>query len=86
MCLAVLLAVLILGLILSTCLAYLVARRTTKPVQTLTSEVMAQQIQEGPLSLSSVDSHDEIGYLARTIQNSFNNLKSTLKYVDIIVK
>ena len=70
---------LILGLILSTCLAYLVARRTTKPVQSLAGEVMAQQIQNDPLSLSSAHSQDEIGYLARTIQNSFNNLKSALK-------
>ncbi|MBT7952697.1 MAG: HAMP domain-containing histidine kinase [Gammaproteobacteria bacterium] len=72
-------AVLILGLVLSICLAYLVARRTTKPVQTLAGEVMAQQVQNDPLSLSSAQSHDEIGYLALTIQNSFNKLKSALK-------
>ena len=77
--LLLLIGILILGLILSIFLAYLIARRTSKPVQTLTSEVMAQQIEDTPLSLSSVDSQDEIGYLARTIQNSFNNLKNALK-------
>ncbi len=70
--------VLVLGLVLSLCLAYAIARRTTKPIKVLAGEVMTQRQQDDPLVLSSTRAEDEIGYLARTIENTLNNLKSAV--------
>ncbi|WP_250461468.1 sensor histidine kinase [Microbulbifer litoralis] len=59
--------------------AYRISSRTIAPVIALAGEVESQQTGGAPLSLSATGTHDEIGFLARTLETTFNQLKLALQ-------
>ena len=66
-------------LALSLWLAYRVARRTTRPIMQLSDEVKQMRLQGKTLDLSASGRNDEVGYLAETIQSSFNQIHDALE-------
>jgi signal transduction histidine kinase len=66
---------------LSILLAYVVEDEVEDEVleKLLAQQVIAQQTQTAPLNLTAFESTDEIGFLARTIENSTRELKISIK-------
>lgn len=60
-------------------LAYRLSSRTVRPVIALAEEIKDRQRGDAPLSLPSSSARDEIGFLARTLEKSFNQLKLALR-------
>ncbi|MGL6160465.1 sensor histidine kinase [Microbulbifer sp.] len=60
-------------------LAYRLSSRTVRPVIALAEEVKDRQHGDAPLSLPSSADRDEIGFLARTLERSLNQLKLALR-------
>ena len=77
--LKILAGLVVITLALSLWLAYRVARQTTRPIMQLSDEVKQMRQQAKALELSAAGRHDEIGYLAETIQTSFNQVHDALE-------
>ncbi|WP_439105795.1 sensor histidine kinase [Congregibacter sp.] len=78
-------ALTIITLALSLWLAYRIAKRTTRPIMRLSEEVALMHSDQSDQTrsvagqrLSAAGQNDEIGYLADTIQNSFQQLSDAL--------
>lgn len=65
-------------LALSLWLAYRIARKTSRPIMQLSDEVQKARKHQGILTLSAAGQDDEVGYLADTIQNSFQQLSDAI--------
>lgn len=65
-------------LALSLWLAYRIARKTSRPIMQLSDEVQKARKHQGILTLSAAGQDDEIGYLADTIQSSFQQLSNAI--------
>ncbi|WOJ95116.1 HAMP domain-containing sensor histidine kinase [Congregibacter variabilis] len=65
-------------LALSLWLAYRIARKTSRPIMQLSDEVKEVRNSQKSLTLSAAGQDDEIGYLADTIQNSFQQLSDAI--------
>lgn len=63
-------------LILATWLAYKIALHSTTPILQLTSALQAQQNNSQAIKLPILN--DELGYLSRTLQRTFNDLQQAL--------
>jgi signal transduction histidine kinase len=77
--LRILAGLVVITLALSLWLAYRVARQTTRPIMRLSDEVKQMRQQGKALELSAVGRNDEVGYLAETIQSSFNQIHDALE-------
>ena len=67
------------ALLLSLWLTYLIAKRTTKPISTLAQEVMLKQNQSESFEFSTIQSNDEVGYLANVIESVLTGLNASMK-------
>lgn len=73
------LAAFLLTTILSLWLAYWLVKTTIRPLLSLAREVELQATGQSPLQLSTSNRHDEIGFLARTLQRNVHELKQARK-------
>jgi signal transduction histidine kinase len=76
--LRLLLCVLVLMIGIAIWLAYRIARQTTRPIMQLSNEVKQRRHSHESLSLRAAGRDDEVGYLADTIEATFNELQEAL--------
>ena len=76
--LRLLLCVLVLMIGIAIWLAYRIARQTTRPIIQLSDEVKQRRHSHDNLSLGAAGRDDEVGYLADTIEATFNELQEAL--------
>jgi len=60
-------------------IAYRISSRTIRPVVALAAEVKSRREDDAPLSLAGTSAKDEIGFLARTLETTLNQLKLALR-------
>ncbi|WP_323845678.1 HAMP domain-containing sensor histidine kinase [Microbulbifer magnicolonia] len=70
---------LLVTLALALWVAYRISSRTIRPVIALAEEVRSRQKDGAPLSLAATSAKDEIGFLARTLETTLNQLKLALR-------
>nr|WP_010133384.1 HAMP domain-containing sensor histidine kinase [Microbulbifer agarilyticus] len=69
------LAVFLLTTLLALWLAYRLVTSAIRPILNLAREVESQATSQSPLALSTSSRHDEIGFLARTLQRNLHELQ-----------